>query len=150
MTSVQQLYGPPKVGGDTLSWCSKCKMELAHVIVSMIENKPARVQCKTCKGQHNYKRSGGTAMPRASRSASPRKTTVPKSVIKVAELWEQKMSSKKLAPTIPYTVKTKFAVGDVLQHPNFGVGIVEEVRSNGKMAVLFREDQKVLVHGMGA
>lgn len=152
MTSIKELYGPPKVGGDTLSFCSRCKMELAHVIVSMIDTRPAKVQCKTCKGQHNFKRGATTASRSspASRIPGMAKKPVEKATVRVAEVWEKKMSEKKLAPMVPYNVKAKFAVGDVIQHPNFGVGIVEEVKTNGKMAVLFREEEKILVHGLGA
>jgi len=149
MTSVKELYGDPKVGGDTLSYCSKCKMELAHVIVSMVGSRPAKVICKTCKGQHNFK-SVGAIVPRASRPKGPRKTPAERAVVKVAEVWEKKMGENKSSPMIPYTVKSVFKQGDVIQHPSFGVGFVEEVRKGGKIAVMFKEAERVLVHGIGA
>lgn len=144
MKSVTALYGPPRVGGDTLSFCTKCRMELAHVIVSMLDGKPAKVQCKTCKGTHRYKTSGNATPVRRSG------TSAPKTVVRVAEIWEQKMSQKHKEDLIPYKANQRFAVGQVVQHPNFGVGIVEEVRSPTKMMVLFREGEKILVHGIGA
>lgn len=138
-----ELYGPPKVGVDTLSYCGKCKMELAHVIVSMMGTKPAKVICKTCKSQHNYK--GGAPVSR-SRSSTP-KTRVPKTTVRAAEYWEQKMAASKAQPR-NYSVKETFKAGDVINHAQFGAGIVEEVRMGGKILVLFRVGDKVLVHGM--
>jgi hypothetical protein len=40
----------------------------------------------------------------------------------------------------------RFAVGDRLEHPKFGTGLVVEVRS-GKIDVKFGKEMKVLVHG---
>ena len=42
-------------GGNVDSWCGKCKMMLAHTIETLVGDKPARVQCNTCKSQHAYK-----------------------------------------------------------------------------------------------
>ena len=140
--SKQQLYGPPKVGGDILSFCTKCRMELAHVIVSMLDGKPSKVECKTCRGTHRYKL-GGTTGPRTTR------TSAPKSVVRASELWEQKMAQKTKADVSPYKANQRFNAGDVIQHPNFGVGIVEAVRSPTKIAVFFRDGEKLLVHAVG-
>ena len=41
-----------KVGSDIDSWCGKCKRILAHTVEAMVGDKPARVNCNTCKSQH--------------------------------------------------------------------------------------------------
>lgn len=143
-STTMELYGPPKVGGDTLSYCGKCKIELAHVIVSMVGTRPAKVICKTCKGQHNYK--GAIAANRKSASAAA-KPKVPRTLVRAAEYWEQRMAATK-NPTRPYSPKETFKVGEVVNHSHFGVGLVEEVKMGGKITVLFRTGDKVLVHGM--
>lgn len=134
------LYGTPKVGGDVLAFCGKCKRDLAHVIMAMVGGKPARVICKTCKSQHNY-RLGGAVTSRP--SSTPRAT---RTVVKNSDYWEQKMASKKQAPLIPYKIQEQFKLGDVIQHSKFGVGIVEEVKTNGKIVVLFRDEERTLIH----
>lgn len=145
---AESLYGVPKVGGDTLSWCGKCRLELAHVIVAMVDKKPARVQCKTCKAQHGYKRVGG-AEPAAKRtpraaSAEPKKTTV-----RAAVYWEEKVA--KLSAKVPrrYAVNERFDATDLVEHPTFGLGVVESVRGDGKIVVLFRDGEKTLIHAKG-
>jgi hypothetical protein len=143
MTIKQELYGPARVGGDALSWCTKCRMDLAHVIVSMVDGKPSKVECKTCRSVHRYKL-GGTATPRKTR------TTATKTVVRASEVWEQKLAQKTKAEIAPYKTNPSFGKGDVIQHPSFGVGIVEEVRSTNKIAVFFRDGEKLLVHGIGA
>lgn len=134
------LYGPPKVGGDTLSWCTKCKMELAHVIVSMVENTPAKVICKTCKSPHKY-RKGGAPAPRKPRSGV-RTAATPK----VADLWEKRVADSRAKPGHTYAPTQSFKVGDMIEHTKFGMGFVEEIRGGGKMLVLFREGEKILVY----
>lgn len=140
-----ELYGPAKVGGDCLSYCGKCKMELAHVVVSMVGPKPARVVCKTCKSQHNYKGALSASVKRPT-SSKPR---VERTTVRAADYWEKKLSETK-AVTKNYGVKETYKAGDVIQHAQFGVGIVEEVKLNGKIVVLFRTGDKVLVHGLQA
>ncbi len=145
------LYGPVKVGGDILSFCTKCKMELAHVVVSMIDGRAAKVICKTCKSQHNH-RKGGSAEPRAtsSRQGSAKTPRVPVSVMRVAELWQKKVNESKASVPKPYQTSSVYIAGDAIEHPKFGLGIVEEVKTNGKMVVIFRDAERVLVHAMGA
>jgi hypothetical protein len=138
--SNKDLWGPPKVGGDVLSYCARCKMELAHVIVSMVDGHPAKVMCKTCRSEHRFKRASSMSpSPRAARSPRPLKT-----VITASKLWEQKMAENK-KPTRSYDVKASFVSGDLINHDSFGVGLVEEVKGK-KMVVLFRDGEKVLIH----
>lgn len=144
--NTYQLYGPPKVGADCLSYCGKCKLELAHVVVSMLGGRPARVECKTCRSQHNHK--GGAPVARKS-STSSGSTPLRKVTVRVREVWQQKVDASRGKVPINYNVRELFKKGDVIQHTQFGLGFVEEVKL-GKITVLFSETEKVLVHGMGS
>ncbi len=140
-----KLYGTPKVGGDTLAYCTRCKMELSHVVVSMVDARPVRVLCKTCKGEHNFK----LANPIASSTRKTRAKSTPKVVMKASALWEQRLAERHSADLVPYQTVKSFKKDDVLQHPSFGVEIDEEVKRGGKILVLFREGQQILIHEMG-
>jgi len=142
----KDLYGAPKVGGDILSFCTRCKMELAHVIVAMVRERPARVLCKTCRTQHAYRRQPSDSPVRASPGARAR--PAPKTGGRAADLWEKKIAERAAAPTAAYSVRSRFQQGDVIQHAQFGMGIVEEVRDRGKITVLFRDGERTLVHGL--
>lgn len=142
--STTELYGPPKVGRDALAYCTRCKIDLAHVIVSMLGGRPAKVICKTCKSQHNYKLGGpGRASAAGITARSTKKETIE---VRASEYWEQQMKASK-GELKPYAFTTTFKKGDIVQHSIFGDGIVEEVRTDGKILVLFRVGDKVLVHG---
>jgi len=142
------LYGKPKVGGDVLAYCGKCKRDLAHVIVAMVSGRPARVICKTCKGEHNYRLGESTSSKRSGLSTATKAPRTSRTFVKNSEYWEQQMALKKQAPTKPYKPQDEFKSGDVINHSRFGLGIVEEVKTNGKIVVLFRDEERVLVHGM--
>ena len=139
------LYGNPKVGGDVLSWCGKCRLELAHVIVAMLDTKPARVQCKTCKAQHGYKKTGpaeaGVKKTRAKKSGEPKKA-----VVRAAVYWEEKVAKLAAKVPRPYAVNARFDASDLLEHPTFGLGVVETIRGE-KIVVLFKDGEKTLIHG---
>lgn len=141
MSTSKNVYERPKVGGDILSYCGRCKVELLHTVVAMVDTQPVKVQCKSCSSQHKLRRTSGIA---AKRTAKPR---VPKTVVRVADLWEQKVSASIKEP-VGYNVKAKYEKGDLIQHPKFGIGVVEVIVSEKKINVFFRDAERVLVHGM--
>ncbi|MCB0416223.1 MAG: hypothetical protein KDD39_01150, partial [Bdellovibrionales bacterium] len=59
-----------------------------------------------------------------------------------------KLAASSGKETQAYTPRTTFQSGDVIKHVKFGIGIVEEVRANGKIIVLFREGERMLIHAM--
>jgi hypothetical protein len=112
-----------KVGSDIDAQCTKCKMVLGHTILAMVGNKPARVRCNTCGGEHNY---------RGTQSNPPKKGT-----------WQPK-AVERAKPVV--TTRELFAADDLLEHPTFGLGLVQMVRGD-KIEVAFKADVKTLVHG---
>ncbi len=122
-------------------------MEVAHVVVAMKGTAPLKVLCKTCKSQHNH-RKGASAGPAArsstTRSAGAAKPRLP---AKSSTRWEERLSQTRGKDPLPYDIRKVFKMGEVLSHPNFGVGVIEEAKVGGKILVLFRDGEKVLVHG---
>ena len=135
-----------KLGGSIDSWCGKCKLILAHTIEAMVGEKPARVQCNTCKAQHTYKpyqpgessrqtrpRAVGAAVGSQARPRSSRYQTL--------------LKGKDLAAAKSYSSKDKYSTGDVMEHPSFGFGVTTNVKDGTKIEVLFEVGLKVLIHG---
>lgn len=62
--------------------------------------------------------------------------------------WEQHVTGQAPEAFVPYSTKTLFAKGTLIEHPKFGKGVV--VRVEGTHAeVLFAEGKKTLAHGLG-
>lgn len=133
------------VGKEVLSQCNKCKLTLAHVIVVMKDAKtPDKVMCKTCKATHAFKH------PSATKSKTPaskltKKFGAKKVVESVGEMWTRAMN-KSTVSAKDYSIKASFIIGDVINHPTFGQGIVEKLIDNNKIEVLFKDDYRTLMH----
>jgi hypothetical protein len=133
-----------KVGGDIDAWCTRCKMTLGHTILAMVAGRPARVRCNTCQGEHNYRSEAGSE-PRKG-SWEPREVRERREAKPTVTSWEALLAGKDLSRARKYSAKEKFAADDVIQHPVFGIGLVQEVRGD-KIQVAFKADVKTLVHG---
>jgi hypothetical protein len=128
-----------KVGGEVDAFCTKCKMTLAHTILAIAESRIARVQCNTCGGQHTYRTGGVTRAPASPRVPMPRKEILS---------FQQRLEGRDLSAARKYSPKETFAWDDLVDHPTFGLGIVQAVRLD-KVDIGFKASEKTLVHGRG-
>lgn len=139
-------------GSEVDSFCNKCKLTLAHTILAVVGDKIARVQCNTCGSQHAFKSPPGAAstakVPRAttSRASSTRSSSAAPS--KSVMSFEALLASKDASKARRYSPKDTYSVDDVIEHPTFGYGVVSGVRAD-KVDVIFKMDEKTLVHGRG-
>jgi hypothetical protein len=142
---VEQL----KVGGETQAYCTSCRTMREHVIVAMAEGKPAKVECSECHKQHLFR-----AGPPGTKTASGSRTSTARSK-KAAEAPRQ-LPQIDIAAQIAgrevrgYDPKVGFAVGDVVKHPSFGVGLVTGLPGAQKMEVTFESGAKLLAHDRNA
>lgn len=56
---------PGRLGDIVDDYCSRCKAVMNHSIVSLLQGKIARTECRTCYSSHKYRRAKG-ARQRAS------------------------------------------------------------------------------------
>jgi hypothetical protein len=149
---------PLSAGSEIDAWCTKCKMDLGHRIIAMVENRPKRVICQTCGSQHNYHsprnepRGGIVRHSPSGASTSTDKPRVPSQTQRArAEQdrmreWELKVLGKPATVFTRYTIEHTFSAGALLLHKKFGEGFVSEVLEDSKIVVMFREGPRTLVH----
>src|SRR5216110_3786722 len=125
---------PSKVGADIDAWCTRCKMNLGHTILAMVSGRPARVRCNTCQGEHNYRGDAGPE-PRKG-SWEPREVRERREAKPSVTSWEALLAGKDLSRARKYSAKEKYAAEELIQHPSFGIGLVQEVRGD-KIQVAF-------------
>ncbi|MBX3023890.1 hypothetical protein KF840_03170 [bacterium] len=132
----------PVVGKDIESWCTKCKLMLAHTVEAVVGGRVTRVHCNTCGGQHAHRAkppgSTGTTRPRAKRDTEPKPPNY-------ANLLKGRDPSKAKS----YATTQRFAVGDLINHSAFGLGMVTSLRDVNKIEVVFSDGPKVLLHRRG-
>ena len=135
----------PTVGKETLSYCTSCRMDLAHTISVMVGERIARVMCRTCKKEHVYRAPKGINEPLPKTAKAPAGPKAPKAT-PIEEEWEKLMAEKSSLQEKAYGTKTHFAVGEKISHPSFGKGIVMKHVYPNKIEVIFQSDMKVLIH----
>ncbi|MEL6546774.1 MAG: hypothetical protein AAFQ82_19260 [Myxococcota bacterium] len=138
---------PYSVGGDVDAYCTKCKMDLAHVVVAMVDGRPKRVQCKTCGSTHNYK---STSDMKASAKRAARKSTTTRSAAAKSNDYDTLMQGKDMSRAARYRISEEFDEGMVVDHKKFGLGLVLKNVGTEKIEVIFRDGVKTLIHARKA
>jgi hypothetical protein len=139
-----------KAGSDIDAYCSKCDLDLAHVIIAMVGDRVVRVQCKTCRSPHAYrgKQSVDGRTKSASKKAAPGGSA--RASAARASDFDRAMQGKDLSRALRYKPATTFAPGDVIDHASFRFGVVVKLLSDSKIEVLFETGAKTLVHARAA
>lgn len=138
-------------GADIDAYCSKCELELAHVIIAMAGAKPARVVCKTCRTEHAYRtraKAAGTT-PRTRAAGGSKRAGGSRGGPKEGS-YDQLIAGQDLSRAIRYAPATTFTEGQVLDHKLFGLGFVLKELPDAKIDVVFPAGTKTLVHARSA
>ena len=117
------------------SFCTRCRLNLAHIVVAMVAGAPVRVKCKTCGSTHRFRDMPAERL-RSAKGRSPAMRSArqtPASVVDAAE-----------GPEISYSMERSYRPGDVIVHSVFGKGVVQKTLFR-KCSVLFRDRERVLV-----
>ena len=128
------------VGADVEALCSKCG-DVWHVVVAKVGAQIVKVQCKQCGGYHRYRSPHGAPavkkLPATNRPPKEPKATV-------VERFEKPAVAADLSKSVrPYRASEKFAVGERIDHPSFGQGVIE-LSEPGKITVFFATGRRVL------
>ncbi len=134
----------PAIGKDIDSWCTRCKMVLAHTVEAVVKGRITRVHCNTCGGQHAYRShppgGGSERRPRQTRAAGARPAA--KAVRDYASL----LRGRDPSTARPYALTERFKDGDLIRHPTFGLGVVTLLKDANKIEVMFPDGSKTLIH----
>ena len=130
-----------QIGSNIDSWCTRCKLILAHTIEAVANGAIKRVECNTCHGKHQFK---GDA-PGVKKLSSSQKSTTPKSRSRASD-FERLLRGKETEKATPYNIRSHFSKGEVIEHATFGKGVVVEDKDVKKIEVLFASGPKILVH----
>ncbi|MBT3585257.1 MAG: hypothetical protein HN509_10130 [Halobacteriovoraceae bacterium] len=132
------------VGKEVLSHCNKCKLALAHIVVTMkTKSTLGKVECKTCGNTHAYKDPSKVKAKKSQTGGTKRAKSATKQSI--SDLWlvaVNQASSK----SQPYSIRACFKLGDIIDHPKFGPGVIERLIDADKIEVIFRHEIKTLMH----
>ena len=140
------------IGENIDSYCLKCKLMLAHVIMSKVESAVNKVKCNTCGAEHKYR----AKMPAAKKVAISRPPTLKEAIAKRAAAakvdannapmqWDIRNRSMDNASSVKeYSIHNQYRTRDVVNHHVFGLGFVERIVSDKSMDVLFSDAVKLM------
>ncbi len=134
------------VGADVEALCSKCG-DVWHVVVAKVGAQIVKVQCKQCGGYHRYKSPHGA--PKEVRQPSMFAPKPPRAAAVSAKAPVERFEKPAVAadltkPVRSYRASERFEIGERVEHPSFGQGVVE-VAEPGKITVFFGSGRRVLV-----
>ena len=137
----------PAVGGTVDSWCTRCKLLLAHTVEAIVGGRITRVHCNTCRAQHAYRPqapgagSAGPGRPRPSRAPRAAAPRVQR------DQYAALVGTRTAASARRYAPADRFAPHELIAHTTFGLGVVLACKDGTKIEVLFPDGVKVLAHG---
>jgi hypothetical protein len=130
----------PAIGKDIDSWCTRCRMMLAHTVEAVVNGRVTRVHCNTCGGQHAHR-----ARPPGTGTGSRARTTRTEAA-KPARDYAALLRSRDPATARPYATTERFKDGELIRHPTFGLGLITALRDGNKIEVVFADGSKTLIH----
>ena len=126
------------------SFCLKCDLMLAHVIMSLKGDRPHRVKCKSCKDVHAYRlakpktrQPQGKKAPRKAAAKRPSRATE----------YQKQMAERDLSGATPYSMTGLFSADELIDHSKFGIGLVLRQAGPDKIEVLFQNGPKLMICG---
>jgi len=143
---IKSEVAKPEVGKSIDGWCTRCKLLLRHTIESITSGKITRVHCNTCGGQHAHR-------PKAPRSPSAGGRAGTKNGRRLADgsprptEYHTLLRGRTQEASRPYSMSVRFAVGDLVAHTTFGLGVVTAERESSKIDIVFPDGPKVLMQG---
>lgn len=140
MIDIDIVKDNTPVAGDIVTRCTKCKLELRHIVIS--HNKEgivARVKCCTCGGEHKYYSEQKRALAKIKKEKAAKVAKKNREAERYARLLEQNQGKK----IISYGMSQKYKDHDIIDHKTFGKGVVTTAYSQ-KIDVLFETGLRIL------
>lgn len=134
------------VGQEVDSQCLKCKDVTNHIIVALVEEEIAKVECKVCGAKHKYRppkvKKPKAVKKKAAAKKAPKKT---KTQLKAEALFEESMEGLDPSKAKPYSMTDLFRQDELIDHPTFGLGVISSTILPNKITVTFKEGSKLLI-----
>jgi hypothetical protein len=119
-----------------------------HVVVAKVGAQIVKVQCKQCGGYHRYKSPHGAPkevrQPSMFAPKTPRAPSASAAKAPVERFEKPAVAADLSKPARPYRASERFDVGERVDHPSFGQGVVE-TSEPGKVTLFFASGRRVLV-----
>ena len=127
------MAGPYKIAGTAEAWCGRCKLMLHHTIETLEAGNPGRVHCNTCHSQHAFKPYRPGEAPREVKRREREEAAGPRAPLPgnaKASHYDELLRGRDKSKAAPYSPKAKYAPGDLVEHPSFGLGVTTALKDS--------------------
>ena len=124
------------IGDPIEARCTKCRKNNDHIIISIKDEAPLKVQCNICTRQHKYR------PPTVPKKATKRQTTNLKDADQ--KEWEALQPTLDSSKAKSYAMSETYKLKALIDHPTFGLGIVQRIIGTQKIEVLFKDGKKTM------
>jgi hypothetical protein len=122
--------------GDPLqARCTKCKLNTDHVVVSMAEDAPEKVQCGVCSRKHKYR-------PPIEKKVPVKR--VPVQIETERKQWKTLTANVDSSKAVDYSMTATYKLKTLINHPTFGLGLVQRTAGPQKVEILFEAGKKMM------
>jgi hypothetical protein len=128
-----------EIAGQIEGRCTKCRRNTNHTIIAIVDEVPVKVQCNTCKREHKYR---APTVPKTIKAGTTTKTAAYKSAER--KKWELNCKDGDISSAKNYSMTGAYKVDMLINHPTFGIGLVQRVTVAQKVEVLFESGTKLL------
>ncbi len=150
--------------------CTRCKDLTSHIVIVVVDNIPAKVECCACGSIHKYHPPAGAKVAKkssplrvsgsqsrasavenrarsekvsSSRQSNASITKAMKESANNEQAWINAMNTHVGEPK-EYSPSLEIAIGDTIDHSVFGLGIALDIVGADKASILFKEGYKTL------
>ena len=116
--------------------CTKCKENTASTVVSIADNAPEKVQCGVCSRKHKYR------PPIAAKKTAAKRTPIKKETDR--KQWASLLANADSAEATEYSMSASYKLKTVVNHPVFGLGVVQNLAGPQKVEILFESGIKTM------
>ncbi len=140
-------------GSPIIAYCTECKADREHVVLESAGTQIRSVRCKKCGSEGSFRapreKARAALLDFSKKKKAPAKTRRKKAPPSPAVVYAELMDGLDLDAAVRYNIKKPLAVGDLMDHPKFGVGLVTEIIDVQKARVVFPEGERVMVCNRG-
>lgn len=134
----------PPVAKSFFTFCKKCNADRYHKVHSHKTPSSAKIECEVCHSKKTYSlQKAGTA--RKAPVAKSVKGAPKKRRSSHADEYNQLMMNRGSEAGLPFSIRTKYAIDQKIDHPKFGPGFVKAVLID-RVDVMFQDELKTLMH----
>ena len=119
------------VGNELEAWCGKCAETTTHNIVALVGNEPKQVLCQVCNSRHAFRTTAARRSPgdaaAAAADSRPRTSQDVESAKKADQQRALAQEVNAAAEIKAFDPKQRYKVGEIISHPEYGRGKIENV-----------------------